>query len=96
MLSLLSGNTRQSEATLTTTAPPPLVRHTHRFTLSFGSYGISTWISTLFEDVGLTNAYAAAFIYALANLPGNAASILYIEKYGRRNMLVSVEGCPLV
>lgn len=57
------------------------------FTLSFGSYGLSTWISTLFADVGIGNPYAAAFIFALANLPGNVVSLLYIEKYGRRVLL---------
>lgn len=57
------------------------------FTLSFGSYGMSTWISTLFSDVGIGNPYAAAFIFALANLPGNVISLLYIEVYGRRWLL---------
>lgn len=57
------------------------------FTLSFGSYGISTWITVLFEDVGIGNVYASAFIFALANLPGNIVSILYVEKIGRRQLL---------
>jgi len=57
------------------------------FMLSFGSYGMATWISTLFADVGISNPYAASFIFALANLPGNAASLLYIEVYGRRRLL---------
>lgn len=56
-------------------------------TLSFSSYGISTWISELFEDVGISNAYASAFIFALANFPGNAFSIIYIEQMGRRRLL---------
>jgi VNT family MFS transporter (synaptic vesicle glycoprotein 2) len=78
------------------------------FTLSFGSYGLSTWISTLFTDIGmllvvclsgvvaddrlslsylksgLTNPYFSAFIFAIAQLPGNVLSILYIESVGRR------------
>lgn len=57
------------------------------FSLSFGSYGISTWITVLFEDVGIGNVYASAFIFALANLPGNVVSILYVEKIGRRQLL---------
>lgn len=57
------------------------------FMLSFGSYGMATWISTLFADVGISNPYAASFIFALANLPGNAASLQYIEVYGRRRLL---------
>jgi VNT family MFS transporter (synaptic vesicle glycoprotein 2) len=62
------------------------------FTLSFGSYGMSTWISTLFADVGIGNPYAAAFIFAMANLPGNVVSLVFIEKYGRR-WLLSVGMC---
>lgn len=57
------------------------------FTLSFGSYGISTWISLLFADVGIGNPYAASFIFALANLPGNMISLWFIDKYGRRWLL---------
>lgn len=57
------------------------------FSLSFGSYGISTWITVLFEDVGIGNVYASAFIFALANLPGNVVSILYVEQIGRRQLL---------
>ncbi len=57
------------------------------FTLSFGSYGISTWISVLYEDLGIANPYRDDFIYALANLPGNIISILFIEKYGRKKLL---------
>ena len=62
------------------------------FTLSFGTYGMSTWISTLFSDVGIGNPYAAAFIFAVANLPGNIVSLLYIETFGRR-WLLSVGMC---
>jgi MFS family permease len=57
------------------------------FTLSFGSYGITTWISTLFVDIGETNPYEDSFIFALANLPGNLISILLVDKYGRKNLL---------
>ena len=57
------------------------------FSLCFGSYGISTWISELFMDIGVTNAYADAFIFALANLPGNIISICYVESFGRRRLL---------
>jgi MFS family permease len=41
----------------------------------------------LFEDVGIGNVYASAFIFALANLPGNIVSILYVEQIGRRRLL---------
>lgn len=57
------------------------------FTLCFGSYGISTWISELFMNIGVSNVYADAFIFALANLPGNLISIYYVETYGRKRLL---------
>lgn len=57
------------------------------FTLSFGSYGISTWITTIFDEIGGTNSYEDAFIFALANLPGNLISILLVDRYGRKNLL---------
>lgn len=57
------------------------------FTLCFGSYGLSTWISVLFEDINMNNVYLNSFIFTLANLPGNIISILFIEKFGRKKML---------
>lgn len=55
------------------------------FTLSFGSYGVSTWNNVLFADVGLSNPYLCSFIYCVASLPGNAASILLVERVRTRN-----------
>lgn len=57
------------------------------FTLSFGTYGISTWITTIFTDIGEVNPYEDSFIFALATLPGNLVSILLVDKYGRKNLL---------
>ena len=57
------------------------------FTLAFGSYGITTWITTLYTDVGISDEYLAAVIYTTANLPGNFITIFYIEKYDRKNFL---------
>lgn len=57
------------------------------FTLSFGSYGLATWISVLFEDIGVGNAYAESFIFALANIPGNYVSVFYVEQIGRKRLL---------
>ena len=34
------------------------------FALSFGSYGLGTYITTLFEAIGLTDPYRCAFVYA--------------------------------
>lgn len=58
------------------------------FTLSFGSYGISVWITDLFEEIGEINPYLDSFIFAVANLPGNAVSFLLIERVGRKQLLV--------
>jgi len=71
---------------------PPLIKTTLVltviwFTLCFGSYGISTWISELFMDLGVSNAFLDSFIFSLANLPGNIVSIFYVETLGRRRLL---------
>ena len=57
------------------------------FALSFGSYGILTWINTLFEEIHLENPYFNAMLFALANLPGNIGSALLVDRIGRRNVL---------
>lgn len=41
------------------------------FCQSFGSYGLTTWITVLFKHINLSDPFANAFIYAAANLPGN-------------------------
>jgi MFS family permease len=58
------------------------------FSLSFGSYGISVWITDLFKEIGVVNPYLGSFIFAVANLPGNAVSVLLIERVGRKRLLV--------
>ncbi|KAL3762868.1 hypothetical protein ACHAWU_001015 [Discostella pseudostelligera] len=58
------------------------------FSLSFSTYGITTWINTLFHAIHLQNIYFNSFLFALANLPGNIASILYSDRFGRNRMLV--------
>ncbi|KAL9181556.1 hypothetical protein ACHAXT_010361 [Thalassiosira profunda] len=58
------------------------------FCLSFGTYGITTWINTLFVEVHLENIYFNSFLFALANLPGNIISILYSDRWGRKRLLV--------
>ena len=98
-----SDNTDAESMTKTLVPSPPVVTIAHLFegsiltstllymliwfSLSFGSYGLSTWITVLFEDIGLGNVYASAFIFALANLPGNVASLLYIDIVGRKRFL---------
>ena len=58
------------------------------FGLNFGYYGLATWVTVLLEASGVSNAYAVAVLYASANLPGNVASILLIERLGRRRLLI--------
>ena len=58
------------------------------FSLSFSSYGITTWINTIFVANDLQNIYFNSFLFALANLPGNVISIVYSDRWGRKRMLV--------
>ncbi|OWZ20689.1 Synaptic vesicle glycoprotein 2A [Phytophthora megakarya] len=57
------------------------------FCLSFGSYGLATWITMLFMRIGLENPFANAFIYAAANLPGNIMTALLLDRLGGRRIL---------
>ena len=57
------------------------------FTLCFGTYGLNTWISTIFKDIGIKNEFLPTFLFALANGPGNLASFVLIEKLGRKRLL---------
>ena len=57
------------------------------FALSFGSYGLMTWINTLFVQVHLEDVYFNALLFALANLPGNIMSALLMDRIGRNALL---------
>lgn len=56
------------------------------FSLSFGSYGLSTWITKLFESAGLANPFENAFLFAGANLPGNVISLYLIDIIGHQRL----------
>lgn len=58
------------------------------FCLSFGSYGLLTWINTLFVKVHLQNIYQNALLFALSNLPGNILSAYLMDRTGRISLLV--------
>jgi VNT family MFS transporter (synaptic vesicle glycoprotein 2) len=58
------------------------------FSLSFGSYGLLTWINTLFFQVHLKNVYFNSLLFALSNLPGNVLSALLMDRAGRATLLV--------
>jgi MFS transporter, VNT family, synaptic vesicle glycoprotein 2 len=57
------------------------------FSLSFGSYGLMTWINTLFVQVHLENVYFNALLFAASNLPGNILAALLMDKVGRARLL---------
>jgi MFS family permease len=59
------------------------------FSLNFGSYGIMTWINSLFVAVHLENVYFNALLFATSNLPGNLLSGFLMDRTGRKCMLVS-------
>ena len=72
------------------------------FGLNFGYYGLATWVTVLIGSSSPTLAssqYAIALLYAGANLPGNLASIMLVERVGRRRLLVGAmllsAGCTL-
>ncbi|GKY91801.1 hypothetical protein MPSEU_000151800 [Mayamaea pseudoterrestris] len=58
------------------------------FSLSFGSYGLLTWINTLFVQIHLNNIYRNALLFALANLPGNLFSAILMDRVGRTKLLI--------
>ena len=62
------------------------------FALSFGTYGLYTWINTIFVEVKLENVYFNALLFALSNLPGNILSALLLDRVGRGAVL---SGCLL-
>ena len=70
---------------LRTTVPLQLVW----WALSFGTYGLYTWINTLFEQVELQNVYFNTLLFALANLPGNILALYLMDWVGRSRLLVS-------
>jgi hypothetical protein len=63
------------------------------YCLSFGSYGLSTWITKLFQSVGMSNPFANAFLFAGANLPGNV--VRYVLLVCRCVSLVLTNICAL-
>ncbi|CAI5720756.1 hypothetical protein KXD40_007479 [Peronospora effusa] len=68
-------------------AGPTLLLMLCGFSLSFGSYGLSTWITKLFQSAGLANPFKNAFLFAGANLPGNIVSLYLIDVIGHQRLL---------
>ena len=57
------------------------------FSMSFGS-GLCTWITQIFESVGVGNVYVSSLIFAIANIPGNMAASVLMDRLGRKALLV--------
>ena len=62
------------------------------FSMSFGS-GLCTWITKIFELVGLENVYLQSLYFALANLPGNVAAAFAVDRVGRKTLLFGSMAC---
>lgn len=58
------------------------------FSLSFGSYGLTTWINTIFVKVHLKDVYFNALLFAASNLPGNILAATLMDKVGRSPLLI--------
>lgn len=56
------------------------------FSMSFGS-GLCTWITKLFEEIGLSDIYLQSLYFALANVPGNAIATILVDRVGRKALL---------
>ena len=56
--------------------------------MSFGSYGISSWIVLIFEKVGVQDVYASAAIFAAGQIPGSVAAAWLIDYWGRKGLLL--------
>lgn len=58
------------------------------FALSFGWYGLTLWIPSLFNESDVSfDPFQDAFITAAANLPGNLFATLLMDVIGRKRML---------
>ena len=66
---------------------PLLVLSAVQYTLSFGSFGLSTWISTLFYDIGIKDVYMNSFIFSVASIPGNIFTVYYMDSMGYLRMM---------
>ncbi len=63
------------------------------FSLSFGSYGLMTWINIIFEKVHLQDVYFNALLFAAANLPGNLLAAVFLDKVKRSTSLITSIAC---
>eukprot|EP01006_Ploeotia_vitrea_P037769 TRINITY_DN66167_c6_g1_i1.p1 TRINITY_DN66167_c6_g1~~TRINITY_DN66167_c6_g1_i1.p1 ORF type:complete len:541 (-),score=10.68 TRINITY_DN66167_c6_g1_i1:619-2241(-) len=57
------------------------------FSLCYGFYGISTWITMLFQRFGMEHPYWNSLLFAGAQLPGNMLAAALIDTVPRRVLL---------
>lgn len=76
------GDLYRKELVWTVTIPLQIVW----FSMSFGS-GLCTWITKLFEEIGLTNIYLQSLYFAMANIPGNLSACFLVDTVGRKALL---------
>lgn len=55
--------------------------------LSYGSYGVSTWIGDIFNQLGF-DPYGATLFFSVASIPGNLFALYYVDRRGRKFLLV--------
>ncbi|KAF0746389.1 hypothetical protein AaE_008147, partial [Aphanomyces astaci] len=51
-----------------------------------GSYGISTWVTRVFQSTNVHNPYANDILYAAAALPGNVIGLYLVDSWGRKRL----------
>jgi MFS transporter, VNT family, synaptic vesicle glycoprotein 2 len=71
-----------------TTRRPALLLSAVWFTLSFGYYGVNSYLPTLFAATGLhLDVFQDTFLAAAATLPGNIVATLLMDRVNRRTLL---------
>jgi len=55
--------------------------------LNFRRSGLCTWITKLFEEIGLSDIYLQSLYFALANIPGNVLASVFVDRVGRKVLL---------
>lgn len=58
------------------------------YALSYGYYGITIWLASIFSDIGVKNVYVFTMLYSLGSLPGNILALWLTDVLGRKLLLV--------
>ena len=57
------------------------------FTLSFGSYGVSTWIGDVFQNLGYKDPFGVSLLFNISSIPGNLISFYFVDRFGRKLLI---------